>query len=381
MKRDFFESEHEEFRTAVRQFVARELAPHASIHREQKGIGRGPWRAAGEQGFLGFMMPERFGGGGINDFRFNAVFGEELATLAYGYASAFGLNLDVMSPYLLDFTNEEQKHRWIPKFCTGELIVALAMTEPGAGSDVAALTTNAKRRNGGWVLNGSKIFITNGAVADLVIVAATTDSVKKARGLTLFAVEAQTPGFARGKKLDKVGQPEVDATELFLDDVEVSDANVIGDVDAGFGYMMKGLAQERLSVAIAAVADGYAVFEETLRYVKERSAFGQAIGSFQHSRFQMATMWTELDVARSYVDACLKSHVFGELDGVTAAKAKYVATETENRVLDGCVQLFGGYGYMKEYRVARAWMDGRVTRIFAGTNEIMREVIGRGLGL
>lgn len=381
MKRTPFEFEHEQFRGVIREFIARELAPHAAQHRLDRGIGREPWLSAGRLGLLGFMMPERFGGGDVNDFRFNAVAGEEFAGLGFGYASTFGINLDIVSPYLLKHTTEEQKARWIPPFCEGKLITAIAMTEPGAGSDLAGMTTSARRSNEGWLLNGAKTFITNGAVADLVLVAAKTDPAARARGISLFAVEAGSPGFARGSKLDKVGQPEVDAVELYFDDVFVPDSGVIGEIGEGFAYMMDGLAQERLATAIYSIADGFAVLSQTLDYAKSRSAFKQPIGSFQHNRFLLADMVTQLEMVRAFVDACLTAHVQGDLDGVTAAKAKYVATETQNRVIDSCVQLFGGYGYMREYRVARAWMDARVTKIFAGTNEIMLEVIGRSLGL
>jgi alkylation response protein AidB-like acyl-CoA dehydrogenase len=380
VKRHVFDTEHEEFRHSVRAFVDRELAPNAANHRAEKGFGRDPWLQAGKQGFLGFMMPERFGGADQSDFRFNAILGEELALLGYGYASAFGLNVDVVSSYLRDLTTESQKERWLPSFCSGEMVTAIAMTEPATGSDLAGISTTATKKNRGWLVNGSKTFITNGAVADLVIVAVKTDPAARSRGISLLVVESGTEGFERGKRLDKVGQPEVDAVELFFADVFVPDENVLGQVGKGFGYMMRGLAQERLSVAVAAVADTFAVFSTTVEYAKDRRAFGHAIGAFQHNRFQLATMATEIDVTRSWVDACLMAHVHGDLSPADAAKAKYWATEVQNRVIDGCVQIFGGYGYMREQRVARAWMDARVTRIYAGTNEIMREVIGRDLG-
>jgi alkylation response protein AidB-like acyl-CoA dehydrogenase len=381
MKRTVFNAEHEEFRRAVRTFVGRELLPNAERHRAEKGCGREPWLAAGKQGFLGFMMPERFGGANEQDFRFNAVFNEELATLGYGYASSFGINVDVVSPYLRDLTTEGQKQRWLPRFCSGEMITAIAMTEPTTGSDLANIAATATRQDGGWLLNGSKTFITNGAVADLVIVVAKTDPAARTRGFSLLVIEGGTEGFERGLRLDKVGQPEVDTTELFFTDVFVPDENILGVPGEGFAYLMGSLTQERLSVAIAAVADALAIFESTVEYAKQRHAFGQPIGGFQHNRFQLATMATELDVTRAWIDRCLLAHVEGELDAVDAAKAKYWSTEVQNRVIDTCVQIFGGYGYMREQRVARAWMDARVTRIFAGTNEIMREVIGRGLGL
>jgi alkylation response protein AidB-like acyl-CoA dehydrogenase len=304
-----------------------------------------------------------------------------LAALGYGYASAFGINVDVVSPYLRNLTTEEQKERWLPRFCAGEMITAIAMTEPGMGSDLLAITSTATRCEGGWLLNGSKTFITNGSIADLIIIAAKTEPSARSKGISLLVIENGAAGFERGEPLDKVGQPEVDATELFFSDVFVPNENVLGEAGAGFSYIMHGLAQERLSAAISAVADAVAVFETTTDYAKERKAFGQTIGSFQHNKFQLATMSTELDVAQAWIDRCLAAHIDGTLDPVDAAKAKYWATEVQNRVIDACVQIFGGYGYMREQRVARAWMDARVTRIFAGTNEIMREVIGRQLGL
>jgi alkylation response protein AidB-like acyl-CoA dehydrogenase len=276
---------------------------------------------------------------------------------------------------------EEAKKRWLPGFCTGEILTAIAMTEPSGGSDLAALKTTAVRDGDAWVLDGSKTFITNGGSADLVIVAAKTDPEKGAKGITLFGVEAGMPGFTRGTKLDKVGQPEADTSELFFTGVRVPAENVIGEVGRGFVHMMERLPQERLSVAICNLAHARAVLEETIAYVKERKAFGQPIGAFQHNKFLVAELITELDVAQAHVDACLTAHLDRELDAVDAAKAKWWSADVQNRVIDGCVQLFGGYGYMREYRVARAWMDARVTRIWAGSNEIMKEIIGRSAGL
>lgn len=381
MRRSVFDAEHWEFRQAVRTFVDRELRPNAERHRSERAIERAAWRAAGRAGFLGFMMPEEHGGGGVDDFRFNAVLGEELATLGIAYASSFGINTDVVSPYLVSLATPEQQERWVPRFCTGDLITAIALTEPGAGSDLANIQTRARRDGSDWLLNGSKTFVTNGLGADLVLVAAKSDPSTGRWGMTLFAVERDMPGFERGRKLDKVGQPESDTAELFLEDVRVPARNVIGDEGAAFGYLMERLAQERLSCAVGAVAAADAVLRETLDYVRERRAFGQPIGAFQHNKFNLATFSTEIDMTRAWIDQCLAAHVGGELSPVDAAKAKFWATEVQNRVIDGCLQLYGGYGYMREYVVARAWMDARVTKIFAGTNEIMREVIGRSLGL
>jgi alkylation response protein AidB-like acyl-CoA dehydrogenase len=304
-----------------------------------------------------------------------------MARLAAAYNSIFSIHIDVCAPYLLELATEEAKKAWLPRFCTGEIVTAIAMTEPSGGSDLAALKTSAVRDGDGWVLNGSKTFITNGGSADLIIVAAKTDPAKGPKGITLFGVEADMPGFTRGTKLDKVGQHEADTSELFFTNVRVPDSLVIGEVDRGFIHMMERLPQERLGCAISNLAHARGVLEETIEYVKERKAFGQPIGAFQHNKFLVAELITALDVAQAFIDQCLTAHLTGELDAVDAAKAKWWSADVQNKVIDACVQLFGGYGYMKEYRVARAWMDARVTRIWAGSNEIMKEIIGRSAGL
>jgi alkylation response protein AidB-like acyl-CoA dehydrogenase len=381
MQRTVFDEEHHEFRTSVRGVLERVVAPRAESHREEGRIGRDVWRALGEQGFLGFMVPVEHGGGGVDDFRYNAVLAEELTRFGVAYASSIGINTDVVAPYLVELTTDEQRARWLPAFCTGELVTAIGMTEPTAGSDLAALRTTARRDGDDWVLDGAKTFITNGASADLVIVAARTTPGERSRGITLFAVEAGTPGFERGRKLDKVGQPEADTAELYFDGARVPAANVIGEVDNGFAQMMVRLPQERLSVAVVGVAHARWVLDETLAYVKERSAFGQAIGSFQANKFTLADLDAQVAMAQSFVDACLLARSQDRLDPVDASRAKLVATEVQGRVADAAVQLHGGYGYMRETAVARAWLDARVTRIWAGSSEIMREVIGRSLGL
>ncbi len=376
--RDLFASEHDDFRAALRVFAQRHIAPHHERWREQHAIDRELWLEAGRHDFLGFAVPEEHGGGGIDDFRFNVVLGEELARCGLALASSIGIHTDVVAPYLLELTTPEQRARWLPRFCTGELITAIGMTEPGAGSDLAALRTRARRSGGDWVIDGSKTFITNGASADLVVTAARTGD--GSRELTLFAIEATAPGFTRGRKLDKVGQHEADTAELFLEDVRVSDDAVLGEVGGGFAAMMERLPQERLHTAVVNVAHAEAALETTLAYAREREAFGRPIGTFQHSRFTLAELVTELEVARTYVDRCVAAHVAGELSAVDAAKAKWWSAEAQNRIVDACVQLHGGYGYMREYDVARAWADARVTKIWAGTQEIMKEVIGRSLG-
>jgi alkylation response protein AidB-like acyl-CoA dehydrogenase len=379
-KPSLYLDEHVAFRNSVRQFVARELAPRAEEFRASRQIDRSVWKRAGDLGFLGFMMSAEFGGGGTQDFRFNAILGQELARLGYAYASSFGINVDVVSPYLLELTTEAQKDRWLPAFCAGELITAMALTEPGAGSDLAAVATRAERTSGGWTISGSKTFITNGSACDLALVLARTGG-PGARGLSLFAVESGATGFVKGRKLDKLGQHEVDTSELFFDDVVVGDDALIGVEGAAFGYLMRNLAQERLSCAVAAHAHAEQAFAVSLAYAKNRKAFGSAIGSFQHNKFELATARADLDVAAAFLENCIWDHLGHKLDPVDAAKAKYWATEVQNRVVDLGLQLFGGYGYMRESEIANAWVDARVTRIFAGTNEIMREVIGRSLGL
>ncbi|GIH45900.1 Acyl-CoA dehydrogenase [Microbispora rosea] len=381
MRRTIYGEDHEAFRDSVRQFVIRSVAPRAEEFIERRLIDREVWREAGRQGFLGLEVPEEYDGAAAGDYRFNAVLIEELAGVGMALASSFGIHFDVVAPYLVDLTTDEQKKRWLPPFCSGELITAIGMTEPGGGSDLAALRTTAVRDGSDWIIDGSKTFITNGYQAGLVVVAARTSPEKRAKGITLFAVEEGMPGFHRGRKLDKIGQPEADTAELFFEGVRVPAANVIGEVDRGFVAMMERLPQERLGSAVTNLAHAAAVLAETLSYVKERRAFGQAIGSFQYNKFTLADLVTKVEVTRAYVDQCVAAHAGGELTAVDAAKAKMWTAEVQNQVIDACVQLYGGYGYMKEYRVARAWADARVTRIWAGSNEIMREIVGRDLGL
>jgi alkylation response protein AidB-like acyl-CoA dehydrogenase len=381
MQRDVFSTEHEDFRATVRQFVAKHL--DEGIRAEmahQHGVPRTVWHEAGHLGLLGLSVPEEFGGSGADDFRFNAVLTEELATPAMAFASSFGIHTDVVAPYLVELGTDEQKNKWLPGYCSGAIVGAIAMTEPGAGSDLASLSTKATRRGEEWILNGSKTFITNGASADLVVVAARTGE-PGARGISLFVVESGTPGFERGRTLDKVGQPEADTAELTFDNATIPAGNLLGDLNVGFRHMMERLPQERIHGAVANTAHAYAVFDQTLAYVKTRHAFGQPIGRFQHIRMSMADLETELDVTRAFTDLCVTAHAKGRLDPADAAKAKLWSSEVQNRVIDACVQLHGGYGYMNEYAVARAWTDARVTRIWGGTSEVMKEVIGRRLGL
>ena len=381
MRRSIFEGVHEQFRQSVALFVERELRRHHDEIIANHGIKREAWLAAGEHGLLGLGVHDHYGGSATGDYRFNAVLHEELAKLGIGFASCFAIHFDVVAPYLIELTTEEQRERWLPGFCTGEIVTALAMTEPSGGSDLAALRTTARRAGGDFILDGSKTFITNGGSADLVIVAARTDPTQLSKGITLFAVEAGTPGFVRGRVLDKVGQPESDTAELFFDSLRLPAENVLGEVNRGFAHMMERLPQERLGAAISNVANARAILDETLLYVKERHAFGQPIGSFQHNKFLLAELDTKLDVTQAHLDQAIAAHVAHELSAIDAAKAKWWSSDVQNEVLDACVQLYGGYGYMRESRVARAWMDARVTKIWAGSNEIMKELIGRDLGL
>jgi len=376
-----YDKDHEAFRSSVREFLDREAWPKVDEFADKKSIFRELWLAAGKQGYLGLEVPERYGGSAAGDYRYNAVLIEELARVNMALASSLSIHFDVVAPYLVHLTTEEQRERWLPAVVTGETVLAIGMTEPSVGSDLAALRTSAERRGDGWVLNGSKTFITNGYSADLVVVAARTTSGSRSKGITLFGVESSMPGFSRGRKLDKVGQPEADTAELFFDDVFVPNRNVIGSLDKGFGHMMDGLPQERLGAAVANLAHARHILEETLAYAKERHAFGAPIGSFQHNKFLLADLVTRTDVTQAYVDQCILAHSRGSLSAIEAAKAKWWTAQVQNEILDHCVQLHGGYGFMNEQRVARAWRDARVTKIWAGSNEIMKELIGRDLGL
>ena len=380
MERTIYEADHESFRQSVREFLDREVQPHLEDYIEHKAIPREFWLEAGKQGFLGLEIPEEYGGSEAGDYRFNAVLNEELSKVNMAFPSCVGIHTDVVAPYLVHLTTAAQKQRWLPGFCSGEILTAIGMTEPSGGSDLAALKTTAVRDGNDWVINGSKTFITNGYSADLVIVAARTAPEKKARGITLFGVESALDGFSKGRKLDKVGQPESDTAELFFENVRVGDDAVIGEIDNGFIHMMQWLSQERLGSAITNLAHARQILDETVTYCHDRSAFGQSIGQFQHNKFLLAELVTQADVSQAFVDQCVLAHAQGELTPIDAAKAKWWTAQVQNDILDACVQLHGGYGYMNEYRAARAWRDARVTKIWAGSNEIMKELIGRDLG-
>jgi alkylation response protein AidB-like acyl-CoA dehydrogenase len=335
MRRTIFNEDHDAFRESCRTFVDRTLRPHQEKHIANHELGREVWLELGKRGFLGLNVPEQYGGTGVDDLRFSLILAEELSRLGFAYSSCIGIHTNCVAPYLVDLGTQEQKQRWLPKFCSGELITALAMTEPSGGSDVAALRTQAVRDGEDWIINGSKTFITNGASADLALVAART-SPEGAKGITLFAVEASMSGFERGRKLDKVGQPEADTSELFFDDVRVRAENVIGEINRGFGYMMQRLVAERIGSAVNNISHARQILEETLDYVKERKAFGAPIGSFQANKFTLAELQTLADVTQAFVDQCVMEAVQGALTAVDAAKAKWWSAQVQNDVLDAC---------------------------------------------
>ena len=380
MEHTLYEPEHDAFRDAVRSFLGKHVTPHHADWEKAGIVDRSVWVEAGKQGLLGTDVPEQYGGGGIKDFRYNCIIGEEVTKVG---ASGIGFTLhnDVIAPYLLDLTTDEQKDRWLPPFVTGEMITAIAMSEPGAGSDLQGLKTRAVKDGGDYLISGSKTFITNGINADLVIVVAQTDSEKGAHGFSLLVVERGMKGFERGRNLEKVGMKAQDTAELFFDEVRVPASNLLGQENQGFMHLMNALPQERLSIAVVAVAAAQAVFEMTLEYCKSRTAFGRPVGSFQHNRFVLAEMATEIEIARHYIEKSVLEHNAGRYTVQDAAMAKWWTTELQKRVVDQCVQLHGGYGYMLEYPVAKAFIDSRVQTIYGGTTEVMKEIIGRSLGV
>ncbi|KAB2341330.1 acyl-CoA dehydrogenase family protein [Actinomadura rudentiformis] len=380
MAREIFTEEHEAFRDMVRSFIAKEIAPYHAQWEKDEIVSRDVWLAAGRQGLLGIEMPEEYGGGGNDDYRYYTIFNEELAR-AMATGPGFAVHNDVVGGYLVQLLNDEQKARWLPGYCSGELITAIAMTEPAAGSDLQGMKTTAVKDGDDYILNGSKTFITNGILSDLVIVAAKTDPDAGARGVSLLMVERGMEGFERGRNLDKVGMHAQDTAELFFDNVRIPAKNLLGEEGMGFIYLMQNLARERLCIAVSAVSGAEQAFETTLEYCKTREAFGRAIGKFQHNRFTLAEMKTEITVSRAFVDQCIAKEVKGELSAEEASMAKYWTTEMLKTVVDRCVQLHGGYGYMNEYPIAKAYQDVRIQTIFGGTTEIMKEIIGRSLGV
>jgi len=382
VKRSLYNEDHVAFADSFRRFVAQEITPDY-LQWESDGIApRSLYKKAGDNGFIGMAIPQEFGGGGSHDFRFNSVIAEELAYAGIGGAGQ-GLTLhnDITTPYFTDICNDEQKARWLPGIASGDLITAIAMTEPGTGSDLAGIATTARRDGDRYILNGSKTFITNGINSDLVIVAAKTDPSQRHAGMSLMVVERSMAGFERGRNLDKIGMHSQDTAELFFNDVDVPVANLIGEEGRAFHYLTSNLAQERLSIAISGVAVARACVGWTVDYVKERKAFGKSISQFQNTKFVLAEQRTEVDVAQAFVDQCIMALNEGTLTAPQAAQAKYWCTELQKRVADKCLQLFGGYGYMTEYPIARAYADARVTSIYGGTTEVMKSIIAKDMDL
>jgi alkylation response protein AidB-like acyl-CoA dehydrogenase len=382
VKRTIFSDEHRDYRETVRGFLADEVAPNHERWEREGIVPRELFAKAARQGLLAMSVPAQYGGAGVDDFRFNQIVVEEVAYAGVA-GSGLGITLhnDICLPYFLAYCNEDQRTRWLPGIADGSLITALAMTEPAIGSDLASMTTSARREGDYYVVNGAKTFITNGINADLVIVALKTDPAERHRGISLLIVERGMRGFERGRNLEKVGMHAQDTAELFFADVHVPLANRLGEEGRGFHYLISNLAQERLSIAIAGVAAAQAALDWTLAYVKERTAFGQPLGAFQSARFALAEMKTEIELATVYTDQAVVALGRGELSAEDAAMAKWWCTELQGRVVDRCVQLHGGYGYMLEYPIARAYADARVTRIYGGANEIMKEIVGRSLGV
>ena len=379
---EHYDAEHQEFRASFAAFVAKEMTPHY-LEWEQAGIApRSLFAEAGKYGFVGMAVPEQYGGGGTSDFRFNAILSEEFNAAGIGGAGlGITLHNDITTPYFVEYCTDEQAQRWLPGIASGEIITAIAMTEPGTGSDLASIATTAVRDGDVYVLNGSKTFITNGINSDLVIVAAKTDPTQRHTGMSLLVVERGMEGFERGRNLEKIGMHSQDTAELFFNDVRVPVANLLGEEGQAFRYLTANLAQERLSIAVTGVATAAAALRWTVDYVKERRAFGQSIGSFQNTKFVLAEVKTEVDIAQAYVDRCVLRLNAGELSASDAAEAKYWCTELQKRAVDRCLQLFGGYGYMSEYPIARAYADARVTSIYGGTSEVMKTIIAKSLGL
>lgn len=369
--------EHADFRTTVRRFIEREITPHHDQWERDGQVPRALWRRAGELGLLCLPLPEAYGGAGV-DFGFAAIVTEEMAR-AGASGPLFYLHSDIVAPYLLHYGSEAQKQRWLPAMARGEAIAAIGMTEPGAGSDLAGMRSHAERTASGWRLNGQKIFISNGQLADLVVVAAKTEPDRGAHGVSLFLVPTDSPGFSRGRRLEKMGMHAQDTSELFFTDMALPEDALLGEAGKGFAYLMSELPQERLLVAITAIGAMDAALDWTRRYVSERQAFGAPLAAKQVVRHKLAEVAADVMVARSFVDDCVRLHIAGQLDTATASVAKFWLSEMQFSVLDRCVQLFGGYGYMREYPIARAWADARVQRIYGGTTEIMKEIVARRL--
>ena len=378
--RTIFDDVHQQFRSTFRSWLDKEVVPH---HEEWEAAGITPrelWLNAGKQGFLGLNVPAAYGGGDTDDYHFAAIMAEEIGTTGViGSANGITLHNDIVLPYFLGLANDEQRSRFLPGMVTGEVIGALGITEPNTGSDVAGIRTTGLKKGGAFIVNGAKTFISNGINSDVVIVVCRTDPEKGHRGISLLLVERGMKGFERGRNLSKLGMHAQDTAELFFSDVEVPGENVLGEEGNGFVYLMTNLAQERLGIAVGAVAVADAAFHWTLDYTKERKAFGQSISQFQNSKFLLAELATEVQIAQVYVDRCVELHCEGKLSAEQAAAAKFWTTELQNKVVDRCLQLHGGYGYMMEYPIARAWADSRIQTIYGGTTEIMKEIVGRSI--
>ena len=380
MRRTLFTEDHEAYRESVREFIAREVTPHYDDWEENRLVDRSAWLAAGKTGIIGLAVPEQYGGSGELDFRYRYIVAEEIARSATtSFGAGLGLHDDIVIPYIADLGTDEQKQRWLPGMAAGEIICAIAMTEPGTGSDLQGIKTTAVRDGDDWILNGQKTFITSGIHADIVIVAARTDPSAGSRGFSLLVVERGMEGFTRGRKLHKVGLAAQDTAELSFDNVRVPAGNLLGTEGGGLIHLMERLPRERLSIAVSAICVARAAYEWTKAYAFERSAFGKPIGDFQNTRFVLAEMLTEIDVTQAYVDNAVLAINDGELSAVEAAQAKWWASELQKRVVDRCVQLHGGYGYMMEYPIGRAYVDSRIQTIYGGTTEIMKEIIGRDI--
>ena len=376
-----YEFEHQQFRESVRGFVRERITPMHEKWEQSSCLDRSLFTDAGKQGLLGFPVPEQFGGPGVDDFRYNAILIEEVnRTGAAAAGIAFSLQNDVVLPYLTDMTDDDQRARWLPGVVAGETVLGIAMTEPGTGSDLSGIRTSAVRDGDDYVVNGSKTFISNGQNGDVFVVAVRT-SPDKHKGLTLLVVEADTPGFGRGRNLEKIGLHAQDTSELTFTDMRVPVRNRLGEEGRGFYQLVHNLPQERLSLSVGAVAAAEGVLAETLNYVKERTAFGSPVASFQNTQFVLAELSTELDIARTYLDDCLAEHLEGTLTAARAARLKWWTTELQVRVADRCLQLHGGYGYMREYAVSRAYVDARIQTIYGGTTEIMKTIVAKDLGL
>jgi acyl-CoA dehydrogenase len=375
--RTLFGEDHEIFRASVRKFLEHECVPHHDRWEEQGHIDRAVWNRAGEQGLLCPSMPEQYGGAGT-DFLYNCIIDEEIAGAGLS-GIGWGLHNDIAAPYINNYGSETLKRKYLPRMATGELVGAIAMSEPGAGSDLQGIKTTAVKDGDHYVVNGSKTFITNGFLSDIVIVVVKTDPAQGAKGTSLLIVEAGTPGFSKGRKLKKVGMKAQDTSELFFDNVRVPAGNLLGEEGMGFVYLMQELPQERLSVAVSAVAAAEMALRITVDYVKERKAFGKPVAAFQNTQFKLAELDSEVTAMRVFIDRCIELHLQGKLDVPTAAKTKLLSTDLQCKVIDECVQLHGGYGFMWEYPIARAWADSRVQRIYAGTNEVMKLIISRAV--